>query len=497
MKKLGRLALMTVLFALLITACSKEKSIDTGGSPNGKGQWEFKEGGVLFTGAVDTAFIVTATAQQILAVEGTTADGTGSFQMEIASTTITTGTYKTPAVAFQFTVAGNPYYQNDPAAVDKFSVNITKITDEEVQGTFSGEVRDAQGNVKTIVDGKFNGRLKAADPNATGQLQLWSQAACTGANQVLVKLASGETGTITQFQASAPACGAAGTANFTLSPGTYTWTAYCGSDSATGVAMITAGSCNQIEVVFGGTSAVCRLRNIAYYNPLNGTAQGSITSTMDAAFKVTKIELYDSILSSLDASFNLTYAPNRINVDANQYFDLEPGERIREFHGYADPLDNTSPKVIFSYQYDANGYMTKCLVALESLPTVTVLQLTYLWTNNNLTKVEITEAGTAEKTTIEYQYDLTKPAKSFLCFFPNQELIIFQTAVNYGKNSSNIAVKSTIKDYDASGNVINTELADFTNHSFDNNGYVKSFVITGDASVYDTDVRYVLGYKCQ
>ena len=141
--------------------------------------------------------------------------------------------------------------------------------------------------------------------------------------------------------------------------------------------------------------------------------------------------------------------------------------------------------------------MSKCLVALETAPTSPVLQITYLWTNNNLTKVEITQAGTSEKTTIEYQYDLTKPAKAFLCFFPNQELIIFQTALNYGKNSANIPVKSTIKDYDANGNVLTTDLADFKDHSFDNNGYVRSFVITGDASVYDTDVRYVLSYKCQ
>jgi hypothetical protein len=498
MKLISRLTLFVGLFALILSGCIKEKSVDTGASPDGRTQWEFKEAAVLFKGAVDTGYLVSTTGQQTLVVEGTSQDGSGALLLEITGTTITTGVYKIPNASFQYTVAGNSYYETDDADTDKFSVTITSINASEVAGTFSGEVRDILGNVKNITDGKFAARLKPSNPGANGQLQLWSKQACSGGGNILVKLGN-QSGTITTYHATEPGCGATGALNYNLSPGVYTWKAFCGTDSVEGVAMVTPGNCTNVEVVFGGSSssAVCRLTNIAFYNPLNNAPEGSITSFMNAAFKVTKLQIYDSVQGSLDAEFNLTYATNRVNVDAQQYFDLGPGERITEFHGYLDPMDNTSPKGTFKYQYDANGYMNQCIFYLDAFPTVPVLQINYIWTSGNLAKVEILEAGSAAKTVIEYQYDLTKQAKGFLCFFPNAELIIFQTAVNFGKNSANIAVKSTIKDYDAGGAVINTEVADFANHLFDAKGYVSSFVITGDASVYDTDVKYVLSYKCQ
>jgi hypothetical protein len=496
MKMVFRLSLLGSILAIILAACVKEKSIDTGGIPGAATQWQFKEAGVSFKGNTDTAVIETTGSLKTLVIEGVSSDGTGSFLLEVSGINISTGTYKTPAVVFQYSVGGIELYENDPAATDKFSVTITKIDANEVSGNFGGEVKDALGNTKNITEGKFSAKFKTAPAAGNGQLLLWSKKSCSGGGNIIVKVEN-QSGTISSFPTNEPACGATGSATFTLPAGTYTWKAFCGTDSIVDAVTITAGSCTKREVVFPAPGTLCRLSNIAFYDPVNNTAEGSITSFFNASNKVIKIQVFDSVQSSLDAEFNLSYATNRINVDAQQYFNLGPGERIQEFHGFVEPMDNTSPEGIFSYQYDASGYMTKCLVALKAFPTIPVLDLTYTWTGGNLTRIEIKQAGTNEKTVIEYQYDLTKQARSFLCFFPNSELILFQTAINYGKNSTNLVVKSTIKDYDASGAVINTEVADFGSHVYDANGYIRSFVITGGESVYDTDVKYVLSYKCQ
>ena len=495
MKSLLYASLLFFGFALLLGACSKEKSVDTGITPGNVSGWEFKEGANAFNGKVDSAIITSSAGLKQLSIKGTSTDGSGTFFLNVFAANIAVGTYTTPSVYFQYALAGSPFLESDPTATGAFTVTITKIDSSAVTGTFSGQAQDLSGNIKTITQGKFTATLVKTSPVSNGQLMLWSKTACGSGGNILVKV-QGTAGTISAFQTTEPTCGTSGTALFTLAPGNYLWTAYCGSDSTTGVATIVSGTCTKSEVIFTPAGATCRISNIGFLDPGTNAGEGAI-NTFYTGTQPTRVEFYDSLAAAAANVYNITYATNRINLDTAQYFLLGLGNVVSEFHGFADPTDNTTPKVIIKYQYDALGYMSKAIMYLEQLPTVPVLQTDYVWTNGNLTKATVSEAATNSRSEYLYEYDLTKQAKGFLCFFPNTEFLLFQGVVNYGKNSVNPVAKSTINDYDNFGALQNSDVANFSQYVMDANGYVKGFLTTGGNSIYGSNARYALGYKCQ
>ncbi|AXY77321.1 hypothetical protein D3H65_26530 [Paraflavitalea soli] len=495
--------LLAVVAGVVVSSCKKEKSLENGGSgPLGPEAWEFKEG-ATFKGPIDTAYYSSLGGVTSLVLEGVSTDQKDDFYLEIIGANLTAGTYSTPTVVFEYYSNGTLLYNNDPVAINKFSVTITKIDASGVSGTFSGEVKDTSGNVKTITDGKFSGKFNTVPPppSGSGQLMLWAQQGCSGTPMVVI--VNGQKDTITTFQPSAPSCGTAGTAFYTLPAGDYTWKAVCAgtTDTVSGNVSVTAGSCTAKEINMNAAPGIttCKLSNLASYELGNGARISAITSFFNAQNQVTKTQLLDSssqTTGTLENEFNFTYTASRINVDAKQYFDLEPGGRINQFHGFADPTVDTSLAVIITYTYDANGYLSKASLALDVFPTQPVFVYTYTWAGGNLTKVTIDIIG-GEKSVIDYQYDLTKAAKGFLSFHTNPEILLFQNAINFGKNSANVPTKSTWTDYDDKGAVIGAPVvSNFTNYVYDINGYVKSFDITGDGSVYGSEIRHVLSYKC-
>jgi len=489
-----------VLPVFFVLSCGKEKSLEIGGAL-ADFAWEFKESGVLFKGTLDSARIETNASFKHLFIEGDGSNGNDVFVLQIISTDITTGTYSSNLL-FQYVVNGTPYYENDPTNTGAFTVVITKLDNENITGTFTGEVFDALGAKKTITDGRFSAKLVRNNPPQAGdgQLMFWTEQLCSGGGNILVKI-QGQQATISAASATEPACGTvAGNALFTLPAGNYPFKAYCGTtDSLEGVVTVVSGGCTAVKLTMGSgppTGNQCRIRDIAYYDRVSGTAEGAITTFFNASNQVNRLQVYDSISGSVLNNFNITYPPARVQIDANQYFALDPSQRVKEWHGRIDPSDNTSQLVVVTYQYDALGYLIKSYIALAAAPTVTLIEVTNTWTNGNLTKVVIANLGNGQRSEIDYQYDLSKQPRNFLTFLPNPELVLFQSAINYGKNSTNVPIKSIIKDYDANNNVTNTDTSDFINYIIDANGYIKSFEITGDDAVYPADSKYVISYKC-
>lgn len=266
-------------------------------------------------------------------------------------------------------------------------------------------------------------------------------------------------------------------------------------DTAGNIKMITDGKFTA-PLVPAPLASTCKLSNLASYELSNGDKIGAITSEFNAQNQVIKTQVIDSSSGgAVENEFNITYASSQINVGPNQYFKLDGGGRITEFHGRSDPSTDTSLEVVISYSYDANGYMSKASLALAAFPALAVVTYTYEWSGGNLAKVTIDYINN-QKAVIVYEYDLTKEAKGFLAFHTNPEITLFQNVVNFGKNSANLPVKSTWTDYDMSNTVTGTYVAEFKNYVLDANSYVSSFDITGGQSVYGSDVKHVLAYKC-
>jgi hypothetical protein len=242
---------------------------------------------------------------------------------------------------------------------------------------------------------------------------------------------------------------------------------------------------------------ICKLSNIGYIDLPTGVGYASLTSTFNGANKVSRVQFIDSSSLKSLSDFSLVYSATRINLDAEQYFDLDANGRIKTFTGYFDAVkDSTAQKVIINYKFDAAGYITKAEYALPTAPTVVLYEVNFTWTNGNLTRTVSIPVGSLQKIQYDYEYDAAKTAKESICLFPNFEVFYAQSALNYGKNSNNVPTKSTLTIYNGAGAVEQTDVATFTNYVIDSKNYVKSFDLKGEGSFLYSDTKYVLSYKC-
>ncbi len=408
MKQLRILTLLTAV-ALLMFSCQKELSVENGNGGNQDAQWEFSESST-YKGPIDTAYLEPSGTFQSLAFEGHSGEGNGQIFLQIYGTNITATTYKNPNVFFEYVEGGTTVYSNVPTNPDAFTVVITSINENQVTGTFSGEVLNAAGEAKVINNGRFSAFLNR-------------------------------------------------------NPG------------------------NPVQ-------GVCKLQNIGFFDLTTGLSFAGISNTFNNSNVVTNVKFYDSANQTVLENFDLVYSPNRIDIDTAQYFELDATGRIAAFYGYVDAEAGAGyPRVIIRYTYDGNGYMTKAAYALPVAPSITVQEINYTWTNGNLTKAVISAPGSLEKVEIDYEYDLTKAPKSFICLFPNYEVVYLQSAINYGRNSTNVMSRSRVTNYDVSGVQTNQVESTYENYVIDGD-YVQSFDIRGNGALLPGDTKYVLGYKC-
>ncbi|RYY30170.1 MAG: hypothetical protein EOO04_05445 [Chitinophagaceae bacterium] len=243
---------------------------------------------------------------------------------------------------------------------------------------------------------------------------------------------------------------------------------------------------------------VCKLQNLGFFDLTTGLSFASISNQYNSANLITKVQFYDSANNRPFESFDLVYSTNRIDIDTAQYFELDANGRVTAFHGYVDAEVNAGyPKVIIRYTYDGNGYMTKASYALPVAPAITVQEINYTWTNGNLTKSVISTPNSLEKVEVDYEYDLTKAPKEFLCLFPNYEIVYMQSAIDYGRNSTNVLTRSRVTNYDATtGAPTATTDATYENYVIDAENYVRSFDIRGNGGLLPGDTKYVLSYNC-
>jgi hypothetical protein len=244
------LGFLALTFALI--SCKKDYSLEDGKVPGIiDATWEFKESGHLYNGEMDSAYVQSAAGFSALSMIGSGLQNqTGEIILQIIGDDITTGTYNSPDIFFQYSENGNILFQTIPGQTSDFSITITEIDSSSISGTFSGSVLDAQGNSHTITDGKFTvSRTGNNNPFPTDvQLTVWSKGVCFDGASIEIKVAS-QTGYITDALLSEPECGAQGTATFTLPQGVHTLLAICGTDTLQ-YDINLVNSCVKLEVDF-------------------------------------------------------------------------------------------------------------------------------------------------------------------------------------------------------------------------------------------------------
>jgi len=238
--------------SVIVISCKKELSNEDGALPDEvENSWEFTEAGAVSGGVVDTAFVQTVGTVSTLSILGSTSGDTrGQIFLQVVGESISPGIYTNPLVFFQYAVDGNVVFQSNPTENGAFTIEITVLDSNSVTGTFTGTVKDANGNDHTITDGKFTSPISytggSPDQVETGQLTVWTREICSGGGPVEIRV-GGQTGTISQALTAEPQCGADGTAVFILVAGNYTVEAICGTDTSR-VEVTVGNNCTVLEI---------------------------------------------------------------------------------------------------------------------------------------------------------------------------------------------------------------------------------------------------------
>ncbi len=166
--KTGKIAFYILLSLFFLSSCQKEYSIEGGQGPTQTGTWEFKDGGTLFKGNMDTAYIFNPGSTPELHLIGTSLDGTQTFNLVLYASNFGTGIYKASLfeTTFDYTAASNQVYRANQL-IGEFIVNITSFNNNVVTGTFSGDALNASGIDVQLTGGKFTAPIIMAGGGST------------------------------------------------------------------------------------------------------------------------------------------------------------------------------------------------------------------------------------------------------------------------------------------------------------------------------------------
>ncbi len=150
--------LIPALFAmiLLLHSCSKEFSVEEGGTNLPVGNWEFADSLKGYAGNIDSAYILTTATAKELHLDGKSNDGSQNFRMVLYGNSFDLGTYKASLFqsSFNYSTTAKTIYDANQLN-GEFIVNITTINNSMIIGTFSGTAADSTNVPRTLKNGKF------------------------------------------------------------------------------------------------------------------------------------------------------------------------------------------------------------------------------------------------------------------------------------------------------------------------------------------------------
>ena len=167
--------------------------------------------------------------------------------------------------------------------------------------------------IKTVtIVGKPDGG-SSGDGTGTGNAMFWV-GSDLGLGDITVTC-NGLTGKISGYYSSSPSCGASKSANFSLSPGTYNFSAQAGSTNWSGTINVQEGGCSKMQLTYnsttgGGTSS----GGTTGGGTTGGGTSGGGTSTGDAMFW---------IASELGLG-NITVTCNGLSRTISSYYSSSP-----------------------------------------------------------------------------------------------------------------------------------------------------------------------------
>lgn len=234
----------------------------------------------------------------------------------------------------------------------------------------------------------------------------------------------------------------------------------------------------------GALGANCKVNNIILADSLTGKGLYSLFTSFQPGGRAEKIEAYDSTRFASDAIANLTYNGDTVRISATEYFVTDASKRVSKYYSLVDPSDPTSEIFVYTYTYDAAGYLREKSISLPSIP-VPVVRFLYTWSGGNLVKIEGSSvlSGTNEKVLdATMTYDGSKTAKNFLLIMPdNFESFFYTMALDFGKKSTHVVKTISMTTYDENGAPADSYNTTIKNLVFSPDGYLTEWYAEGDS----------------
>ncbi len=234
----------------------------------------------------------------------------------------------------------------------------------------------------------------------------------------------------------------------------------------------------------GTLGSNCKINTIITADSITGKGLYSLFTTFKAGARAERIEAYDSNRFATDATANLTYNGDTIRISATEYFVTDAAKRVSKYYSLVDPSDPASEIFIYSYFYDASGYLKEKSISLPSIP-VPVVKFLYTWSGGNLVKIDGSSllSGSNQKVlNATMTYDASKTAKNFLQILPdNFESFFYTMALDMGKKSTNVVKTISMITYDENGSPADTYNTTLKNLVFSPDGYLTEWYAEGDS----------------
>ncbi len=247
--------------------------------------------------------------------------------------------------------------------------------------------------------------------------------------------------------------------------------------------------------------ANCKVKQILLIDPASKTGLYSILTNFSPDGTATRVEIYDSIATTVDFESIPEYKGDTVKVSANEYFILDAQKRVKSYTTF----DNSGPvtdTVSFIFTYNGDGYLQKKEGFIQGIP-LPVVRFTYTWSGGNLVAVNgaVAVPGVTQKVLdATLEYDGTKTAKNFIQVLPDGlETALYVMALNLGKVAKNVVKKISVTTYDENGSLDETYVSTYSDYKFSSDGYLTEWTAAGDLLGGSPFVegRSVFNYFCR
>jgi len=226
----------------------------------------------------------------------------------------------------------------------------------------------------------------------------------------------------------------------------------------------------------------CRISKMVYTDTATNTGLGSLAATINSLDIVTRITRFDSLSNTIEFIATPVHVNDTVYINPDEYFIVDINKRIVKLHGLVDPTDPFSLQFDVFYQYTPAGYLVAKNYFLTSAPTILFYQVTYTYSDGNLTHMAGTDISTGDLVTdADMNYYTNIIPKRYIYIFPDEKAYPnFNQFYNFGTRNFNAIRDIKVRNYDPGNVARDSTVSTFSNYIMSRDSYVLSVQVGGD-----------------